>query len=278
MGVSRSRITRREPTQATVHFGLKVRSGHRHGLRIDRDTYAQIDKHPSRHLKRETVAPELWDAVADIYEDDAHRIYTDAWCIEHRERALQNFDRNMAHFASLDHAEFNQALGEAVAAQRGMVPVDDLNLWAGKAGLYLMVLDHHCQAYVGVTESKGGIQSRIRQHWTQRQPFDSLMFGSVDESIMAIDSFRALDTTRIFAAKVGNPQRLEDALIASIPAKFLLNRVRGGGGNLLGFASLAGAEIIRGRELPELPRCKPKQLANSAATHTEPCRPAAGQG
>ena len=252
-GVSRSRTTRREPMQATVHFGLKVRGGHRHGLRIERDTYAQIDKHPSRHLKRETVAPEFWDGVADVYEDDEHRIYTDAWCIEHRARALQNFDRNMAYFASLDHAEFNQALGEAVASQRGLIPVDDLNLWTGKAGLYPMVLDHHCQAYVGVTESKGGIKSRIRQHWSQRQPFDSLMFGSVDESIMAIDSFRALDTTRIFAARVRNPQRLEDGLISSIPARFLLNRVRGGGGNLVGFASLAGAEIVRGRALPELP-------------------------
>ena len=71
------------------------------------------------------------------------------------------------------------------------------------------------------TVSPAGAQAPA--DWSQRQPFDSLMFGSVDESIMAIDSFRALDTTRIFAARVRNPQRLEDGLISSIPARWAVS-------------------------------------------------------
>lgn len=241
-----------EPAQTGMNLGVKVRSGSKYGLRIARDTYAQINKRSSTHFPRERN-PELWDALAHHYEDKDHRIHTDAWCIEHQARALKNFDLNMAFFASLDHAEFDQAVTEAVAAQRSMVEVTDLNEWDQRRGLYVMILDDYCQAYVGVTESEGGVNTRIRRHWSSNKAFDRLLWGDVNHSILSIDSFRALDTTRVFAANVRNPYRLEDRVIQSLPPRFLLNRTMGGRGGLLGLASLLGADMVKKRDLPERP-------------------------
>jgi len=42
-----------------------------------------------------------------------------------------------------------------------------------------------------------GAKEHIRQHWSKTKQFDRLLWGSVTESIISIDSFRALDTTRI---------------------------------------------------------------------------------
>jgi hypothetical protein len=233
---------------AAVHFGLEVRSGRKYGLRIDRDTYAVINKRSSFYWKRE-VNPRLWDAIAEDYEDEDHRFLTDEWCERQREDALANFDLNMAYFASLDTTEFNDAVDSAVAAQRGMHVVHDLNEWKGKRGLYVMVLDRFRQVYVGVTESEGGVLKRIQQHWTQSKQFDRLLWGGVNESILSIDSFRALDTTRIFAARVRDPFALEHKVIESLPSKFVLNRTFGGRGNLVGFASALGANIVKTHEL-----------------------------
>ena len=64
---------------------------------------------------------------------------------------------------------------------------------------------------------------------------------------MSIASFRALDTTRIFAARTINADALETRLVNAFPPDFLLNRIRGGA--VTGFRSLfIGAEMKR-REL-----------------------------
>lgn len=95
------------------------------GLRISRDTYATINKRSSMPRWAREMMPELWDAVDENYEDPDHRIYTDRWCANQRARALGNYDLNMAFFASLDHAEFDQAIAEAVTTW-DMVDVTDL--------------------------------------------------------------------------------------------------------------------------------------------------------
>lgn len=239
-----------ETPRAAVHFGVNVRSGAKYGLRITRDTYAQINKRSSIDIRRELNLA-LWESVADRFEDEDHRILTDAWCIEHQARALQNYDLNMAFFASLDRAEFDQAVLEAVTSQRGMVEVNNLSEWE-RPGLYVMVLDDFRQAYVGIASGNRGIAQRIRQHWSANKAFDRLLWGGVNDSILSIDSFRALDTTRIFAAKAPNPTRLESKMIESFPAKFLLNRVRGGDGRALSFASRLGIDIMKRRDLSGL--------------------------
>lgn len=235
---------------SVIHFGLDVRSGTKYGLSIERETYAQINKRSSSYFPRESYPEGYWEAVAHNYDDADHRFMTDEWCRGHQARALANFDLNMAYFSTLDHDEFEAAVATAVAAQKGMVEVTDLNEWKGKRGLYVMVLDDFCQAYVGVTESESGVAGRIRQHWTSSKAFDRLLFGDVSDSILSIDSFRALDTTRIFAAKSRNPFDLEDKIIESLPSKFVTNRVAGGRGDMLGFLTGLGVDVFKRRELP----------------------------
>lgn len=237
-----------ETPRSAIHFGVNVRAGSKYGLRIERESYAVINKRSSTRFPRER-APELWDALDHIYEDEDHRLYTDAWCEEQQAQALENYDLNMAYFRSLDPQEFDDAISKAVASRRGMVEVKDLNKWDGEQGLYVMVLDQYKQAYVGVSNSLGGIKARIRQHWSTNKAFDRLLWGRVDDSILSIDSFRALDTTRIFASKVRDPLSLEDKVIQSLPSKFVLNRIMGGDARLAGLALALGSDAIKRRPL-----------------------------
>jgi hypothetical protein len=187
--------------ERATHFGTAVRSHFGLGLRISRDTYATINNRSSLPRWHREDNPELWDSLDWSYEDAEHLFHSDEWCEEHRERALQNFDLNMAHFASLDRDEFESALKSVVASQPGMVEVTDLTKWDGVPGLYIMVLDEFAQVYVGVAGASSGIAKRIRQHWANQKQFDRLIWGSVDTSILSIDSFRALDTTRIVRSR-----------------------------------------------------------------------------
>lgn len=90
-----------------------------------------------------------------------------------------------------------------------------------------MVLDLYKQAYIGQALD---IRARIKRHWSGTKQFDRLIFPHKKSSVLAIDSFRALDTTRIFAAKTTRGLQLEERLIDSFPADFLLNRVLGDDG------------------------------------------------
>lgn len=239
---------RREPVESAVHFGIKVRGSRKYGLRLTRDQYAQINKRASTNRWSREVDPGLWDSLNHIYEDAEHRIHTDAWCAQWRERALRNFDLNVAHFASLDRDEFDASLQRAVARRRGMVEVTDLTKWDGKPGLYVMVLDEYAQVYVGATDHPGGIMARIQQHWRGTHPFDRLIWPDEKTSILSIDSFRALDTTRIFALRCSNGFDRENQLLGDIPSKFVLNRIIGGR-DAARFAGLLGINaIIRQRD------------------------------
>jgi len=210
------------------HFGIKIRGSRELGLRISRDTYARINKRSSMDRWYREVNPELWDSLDDIYEDAEHRILTDDWCAAQQERALQNYDLNMTHFASLGRDEFESALQKAVKSQRGMVEVTDLTKWDGVPGLYIMVLDEYRQVYVGATNQIGGVMARIKQHWGSAKQFDRLIWGDVNTSILSIDSFRALDTTRIFAVKTARSFDDENPLLDQFSPEFVLNRIVGG--------------------------------------------------
>lgn len=246
----RRRAGRQTPRESepTTHFGVRVQRGSKYGLRLARDEYAQINKQSSSYWRRD-LNPALWDALDGNYEDADHRVYTDTWCEAQRERALRNFDLNVAFMQSLDPHEFDDAIRTHVAERPRMREVSDLNAWAGRAGLYVMVLDDYCQAYVGTTSSSVGIMARVRQHWQRSKAFDRLLWGTVETSILSIDSFRALDTTRIFAIGKSDPYALEHRLVESIPPKFLLNRVPGGGGQMVGWVSALGGDVVRQRTL-----------------------------
>ena len=49
--------------------------------------------------------------------------------------------------------------------------------------------------YIGISND---IKKRILTHWGSKKDFDRLLFGKKENSVLSIDSFGALDTTRIF--------------------------------------------------------------------------------
>lgn len=244
---SAASTSKRPPMDSAVHFGLKVRASQKFGLRIDRDTYARINKRSSRPRSFREFDPEKWDSVDSRYEDAEHRVYTDEWCAKYQAWARANYDLNMAYFATLNHDEFERALRHTVKSA-DLDEVTDLTHWHGVKGLYVMVLDDYCQVYVGAADNVGGIMARVRQHWSGGKQFDRLLWGSVETSILSIDSFRPLDTTRIFAVQSLAPFGEENELLETMPSKFTLNRVIGGP-DAARFAALFGVEnVMRRRE------------------------------
>ncbi len=56
-----------------------------------------------------------------------------------------------------------------------------------------MILDNYKQVYIGIADN---IKKRILQHW-KNSP-NTMIVGTKNNSKLCIDSFKALDTTRIF--------------------------------------------------------------------------------
>jgi hypothetical protein len=196
------------------HFGVKVLEGKR-GLKLTREKYAVVsNKNSLPHFSM------------DIYADEEGRIYSNEWCAKQLEDCLKNYNLNMEYFSLLSHDEFNTEINIFFESNKCFVEVFDLNLYDKKSGYYIMVLDEYCQVYVGTTDD---IKKRIRQHWSNSKSFDRLLFpmGAVDSSIISIDGFRALDTTRIFAYSTKRTFDLEDKFINQFSAKFVCNRLTG---------------------------------------------------
>jgi len=208
-----------------MHFGLQVRSGRKYGLRLRRDEYAPINKRSSLYEAQEFTSPTSRELTDRYFEDEERRIYTDEYCEFMRDCALRNFDLNIAHFGRLDRANFETALENLRTQFPDFKEVHDLNDWAGVGGLYVMVLDDYCQAYIGVSSD---VRRRIPEHWRASKELDRLIWGTVETSILSVDSFRAFDTTRIFAAQNRSPYPLEERIVATFPKEFLINRLAGG--------------------------------------------------
>lgn len=184
------------------HFSVNLHNS-KYGLKISRDKYAIIDNRSSLiHGK----------------------IYPDRWCKEHLKRCLTNYDLNMEYFSLLDKNEFDHELDKFIIKNH-FTEVFDLNKYKNIAGYYVLVLDKYCQIYIGTTSD---IKRRIMTHWSNRKSFDRLIFGNVNNSFLSIDSFRALDTTRIFVYKENKTFINEDGYINDFPLKFMLNRTGGG--------------------------------------------------
>lgn len=202
------------------HFGVTVHPG-KYGLELSRDKYALINKKNSFYMK----FPELEEKKA--YLDESGKYYTEEWCQSYRELCLKNFDLNMNFFSSLDHNEFEKELEQFLKNNKSFVEVSDLKKYENVKGYYLMILDKYCQIYIGTTEN---IKKRIQQHWTQQKSFDRLLcpMYAVEKSVLSIDSFRALDTTRIYAYETRKTFDYEAELIKAFSSKFVANRIGGG--------------------------------------------------
>jgi hypothetical protein len=226
------------------HFGETLRAS-RYGHRLTRDQYALVNKKPSSRFPREMYTDELWAAMAWMYEDEAHTRLSDEYCTLQREAALENFDLNMEFFARLSADRFEEALTEMLRKHKYLRPVTDLTTMDDEMGIYVMVLDGYPQAYIG---QAWDIRKRIKRHWTGTKQFDRLLFPDKETSVLSIDSFRALDTARIFAAKTIRGEELEQRLVNTFPPGFLLNRVPGGT-RIMG-ARFLPSEIRRRQLLP----------------------------
>lgn len=83
--------------------------------------------------------------------------------------------------------------------------------------------------YIGQTTRD--LKERILRHWKKKPAFDRILFGKAESSVIGVDSFGALDTTRIFVYYEDNKNKidkLEEKLVEEIPNEFLNNRIGGG--------------------------------------------------
>ena len=185
------------------HFGERMRAGE-YGFRLTRDNYA------------------ISDTASSIVPGET---LSDEWCRDHRRDALENFDLNMEFFRQIPPASFEAALDELFRKYKNFRKISDLRTLDGVRGVYLMVLDEYHQGYIGQSVD---MRERIKAHWTGVKQFHRLLWGVKHESVMSIDSFRALDTTRIFAIPTAEANPIEVELIRIFPPDYLLNRVDGG--------------------------------------------------
>lgn len=148
------------------------------------------------------------------------------------EKVMTRFDLNMKYFKSLSREKFNEELDKFVALNK-FYEIKDLNSVAGIYGHYVMVLDEYCQVYIGTASRNDGIKKRIPQHWREKISLARLGVGDGYSGSLAIDSFRALDTTRIFVWRDDECTFLEDytanelwegRLVAQFPIDYCLNQ------------------------------------------------------
>lgn len=191
-------VQKRPPTRPPVHhFGERLRVSPL-GFRLVREEYALPSRTNTTWEPRELRGDALWAAHAWIYEDEDHRRYSDEYCERQRAAALENFDLNMAFFRHLSGKDFLEALNTFVGSYSRLQPVTELASLDGVEGVYVMVLDRYKQVYIGEASD---MRKRIKRHWAGTKQFDRLIFPDKETSVLSIDSFRALGTTRIFAEK-----------------------------------------------------------------------------
>ncbi|GAB4075220.1 hypothetical protein GCM10028778_27230 [Barrientosiimonas marina] len=209
-----------------IHFGVTVFPG-KWGLKLTREKYALINKRNSLGKFKNML---------HAYEDEKGKFYTDEWCLKHQSNCLRNFDLHMKFYHQLNHDKFESEIQAFKDKYPMFQDITDLNNYDQRAGYYVMILDEYCQVYVGTS---GNIKERIRKHWGNSKPFDRLLFpiGAVDTSVMSIDSFRSLDTTRILVYETEETYTTEDEYISFFSPEFISNRISGGkfNGSILEF-------------------------------------------
>lgn len=220
------------------HFGVWLNKKNTI-LNISKENYAKIDKKvynkfPKEYLEKYHTKEQL----KERYEDCDYSIYSDEWCEEHRKNCIENFELNMKFFKELKKDKFEKELNKVLKKNSEIIEIKDLDECKQKSGIYMLVLDEYKQLYIGQSND---IKRRIMQHWKRQKEFDRLLFGSVQDSVLAIDSFGALDTTRIFAIMyterklrtdlifgIDTINRMEEKLTQTIPKEYQLNRTKGG--------------------------------------------------
>lgn len=224
------------------HFGETLRVS-RFGFRMSRAMYGFPNRSPHQRFPRELLGEELWKSSAWAYRDAMHGEHSDLYLLAQRDDALRNYDLSMRYFQSLDSAGFEDALDQVLGKAKSLKPVERLADFAGADGAYVMVFDDYKQMYIGQSSD---IRKRIRSHWSGRKSFDRLVYGDVYRSILPVDEFRALDNTRIYAARSRNRFSLEERAERVAQPQYCLNRI--GGGELSPFMQMLAVGNPRGRD------------------------------
>lgn len=237
------------PDPRLEHFGERLRKtvfGHN----MTREFYGYPHRSPHQRPNRDHFDEQLWDGLSWAYRDEAHTQHSDVYLLVQRDAALINFDLSIRYFESLDADQFESALQDVLAKGRVFEPVESLPDWDGVPGAYIMVFDEYRQFYVGQAND---VRKRIKQHWSRSKSFDRLIWGSKYDSILPVDELRALDTTRIYAARSSNPYALERRAEKAADRRFCMNRMAGGAASPL--ALMLAALGARARMHVEVSRC-----------------------
>jgi len=79
---------------------------------------------------------------------------------------------------------------------------------------------------------------------------------------MSIDSFRALDTTHIFAARTARADSLESRLMNTFPPDYLVNRI--GAASRMGYACSSSKLRSNGVNSPPHTPARPRPMARGS--------------
>lgn len=230
-----------------LYFGIwldktKVR------LHLTRENFAKIDKESYTKVGAHNEILKRWDEWKKQKEKlEFNEFYTricppglkfekegnklvlsDEYCKRYQEMCLQNYDLNMKYISMLDKKKFSKVI-DKVVKKYNMIEINNLNECRKQTGIYMTVLDNFKQLYIGQTTRD--LKDRILSHWKVKPKFDKVLFGRVNESVIAYDSYGALDTTRIFViyeTDKNKIDRIEEKLVKEIPKEYQSNRIGGG--------------------------------------------------
>ena len=208
------------------HFGVWLNK--KPSLKLSRENYAIINNHNSFLTKRTANHfANLSAKEREKYADADCKFYSNSWCERHRKNCLLNFDKNMDFFRMIDRDGFEASLSRLVKSNERTREIFDLSDCDGMTGIYILVLGEYKQMYIGQSVD---IKKRILQHWNKVKEFDRLIFGGVNDSVLSVDSFGALDTTRIFVLETPRDALDYQESFATniVPDIHKLNRVGGG--------------------------------------------------
>lgn len=221
-----------------VHFNTRIKCSDRN--KLTRENYCIPTRNISwknkkniqiaedffeQHKRYPRLCPSCYQNIPnDVFADSEH--FTEEFVAKHYRDCVENFDLNMRFFSRIEKDKFERHLN-SFARRNRFKEIDDLKIVSGVEGIYIMVLDEYKQVYIGVS---GDIKKRILAHWTSKKDFEHLLCGAVYESILSIDSFGALDTTRIFYKPCSwwEKDKAEEKYISKFSSKYRLNRMAGG--------------------------------------------------
>lgn len=197
------------------HFGLNLRASVC-GYQLSKDNFAVFNNRNTTGKVRRNLQD---------FKDSSMEEYTDQWCRDIIKLCMKNYEMNMKHCSTLDHAGFNGKICSFLNEFPEFREITDLKPYKGAAGYYVLVLDAYSQLYVGYSID---ITRRIRQHWSRVVPLDRVMVPTknAESSVISIDSYRAWDTTRIFIS-LSNSDEQENDYIQFFPKCYLCNRIDG---------------------------------------------------